>query len=86
MGKHKTEQDLLDDLLLVSGFQASCQGLIDLLEKDDHLEITDYFNTVASATLEELYCVLDDRAKELDYAIDHYDPDPRSELYDSLNR
>ncbi len=82
----KTKEDLIHEHRQVTGMEYQCTQLIDLIESDDHLQMSDYFHKAALATLERLSDVIALRAKELDHAIQNYDPDPRNEHYDQLNR
>jgi len=83
---HKTVSELRDERLRARQSESLCTSLIDRIESDDHLELSDYFEKAALATLERLADVFDTRTKELDHAITNYDPDPRTERYGNLER
>ena len=86
MGPHKSRKDLVGEYERLQHDEDACLRLISLIESDDHLQMSDYFYKASLATLERLSDIIAFRAKELDYAIANYDPDPRNEHYDSLNR
>ena len=86
MAPHKSRKDLVGEYERLQHDEDACLRLISLIESDDHLQMSDYFYKASLATLERLSDIIALRAKELDYAIEHYDPDPRNEHYDHSSR
>ena len=86
MGPHKSRKELVGEYERLQHDEDACLRLISLIESDDHLQMSDYFYKASLATLERLSDIIAFRAKELDYAIANYDPDPRNERYGNLER